>query len=56
MSKIIMASVIVMTIVAPILAARDASATRGLKKTTRWMIYFLVAWVFSLAYLYGRLF
>lgn len=56
MSKLVMISVLIATIVAPVLISRDAVPARGLKRTVRWMMYFLAAWVFALAYLYGRLF
>ncbi len=51
-----MLSVIVMTIVYPILASQDQSAARGLKKTVRFMTYFIFGWALALAFGYGRLF
>lgn len=56
MSKLVMMSILIMTIVRPVLASKDPSASRGLKKMVRWMTYFVAAWALSLAYLYGRLF
>jgi len=56
MSKLVMLSVIIMSIVAPVRMARDKNPARGLKKTVRFMTYFICGWALSLAYLYGRLF
>ncbi|MBK6578656.1 MAG: hypothetical protein IPG17_21165 [Sandaracinaceae bacterium] len=56
MSKFIMISIVLVTIIRPVLGSKDPSAARGLKKMVRWMTYFVAAWALSLAYLYGRLF
>ena len=52
MSKILLVSILIVTVVVPLYAAKDPRPKRGLKKALRYMKLFLVVWVFFCAYLY----
>jgi hypothetical protein len=54
MSKLILLSVIIMTIALPAMAARERSPKKGLRKTILYICVFNALYLFGLLYLYGR--
>ena len=54
MSKLILLSVIIATIVLPARAARERSPKKGLRKVILYVCLFNAFYLFSLIYLYGR--
>ena len=54
MSKIILLSILFMSIALPARAAREKSAKKGLRKTLLYMFLFNLFYLFSLIFLYGR--
>jgi hypothetical protein len=54
-AKILLMSILIMTVVAPLIASKDPHPARGVKKMVRWMIIFDLIWVLSLVFLYARL-
>jgi hypothetical protein len=55
MQKLLLLSVVIFLICLPILAARDRSATRSLKKTLAIVLAFNVLYWLALRFVYGRL-
>jgi hypothetical protein len=54
MSKIILLSIVFMSIALPARAAREKNAKKGLRKTILYMFLFNLFYLFSLLFLYGR--
>jgi hypothetical protein len=54
MSKVILLSILFMSIALPARAARDKNAKKGLRKTILYMFLFNLFYLFSLLFLYGR--
>jgi len=55
MGKLILFSVVAMTIALPMLFAGDPRPRRGARRTARFMLVYLVVWVLACSYLYPRL-
>jgi hypothetical protein len=56
MQKVVLISIIAVTIVVPALAARDGNPRRALKKMVLWTALGIAAYVISLLFIYPRLF
>ena len=54
MQKIILMSVIYATAIIPLLAARDTSARRGLRRAIAWLLAFNVIYLLAVVFLYPR--
>ena len=54
MSKIILLSILFMSIALPARAAREKNPRKGLRKTIVYMTLFNLFYLFSLIFLYGR--
>jgi hypothetical protein len=54
MSKLLLMSFILATIVIPARAARDSNARRGLKKAITQMLCFQLFYAFAVMFLWGR--
>ena len=52
MQKIILMSVIYATAIIPLLAARDTSARRGLRRAIAWLLAFNVIYLLAVVFLY----
>ena len=52
MQKIILMSVIYATAIIPLLAARDSSARRGLRRAIAWLLAFNVIYLLAVIFLY----
>ncbi len=55
MSKLVLLSIVIATIVLPARAAREASPRAGLRRLVIWMLLFEAFYVFALMFLFGRL-
>ena len=55
MTKALVVSLLMMTMVVPIHLARDRRPMRGLRRAASWMAVFIVAWGLACAFLYVRL-
>lgn len=55
MITLILTSVVIATLVIPLITAGDPIASRGLRKTVLAMVVFNVAYLLALRYLYPRL-
>jgi hypothetical protein len=55
MQKVILISILFANVVIPLLAARERSAKRGLKKTLVYMVAFNVIYLLALMFIYPRL-
>jgi hypothetical protein len=53
-SKLILASILIATIAAPVLGAGDADPRRGLKRTLLFLLLFNVVWLAMLTLVYAR--
>ncbi len=56
MQKILLISFIFAPVVLPMIAARDPSPVRGLRKAVLWWVGFNLLYVFGFLYVYPRLF
>lgn len=54
MSKVVLISILVMTVVLPAVAARERSAALALRKTVAWMLAATVAYVLAVLFAYPR--
>jgi hypothetical protein len=54
-AKLLLLSVVIMTVAIPIFAARDASPRRGLKRALFYFLVFNVAYLLAVRYLYPHL-
>ncbi|HTA91624.1 MAG TPA: hypothetical protein VK745_18705 [Polyangiaceae bacterium] len=54
MSKLILLSIVIATIVVPASAAREPSPRKGLRRVIIWMLLFEAFYVFALMFLFGR--
>lgn len=55
MQKFTLLSILLATVIIPMVAASDRSAKRGLRRTVLWMAAFNVAYLFAIIYVYPRL-
>ena len=55
MAKLILFSILVVTIVLPMALAGDPRPRRGARRTVRYMLGYIVLWVLACSYLYPRL-
>ncbi len=55
MAKLLLLSVVIMSLAIPVLSARDRSATRGLQKTIILVILFNIFWVLAVRFIYPHL-
>ena len=55
MRSLLLQSLMLATLAIPIIAARDASPLRGLKKALVWFVGFSVWYTLALRFLYSRL-
>jgi hypothetical protein len=55
MGKLLLVSVLALTIVAPAVAASERSARLALQKAVAWTLFGLFAYVLSVVFLYPRL-
>ncbi len=56
MHKLLLFSIVLVTIAAPAWAARDPNAIRGVKKTLFVLAAFAVAWLLLVKYVYPKLY
>lgn len=54
MQKLILVSILVLTVAAPALAVRDPHGRRSLRKVIVWMLAGVCAYVFAVIFLYPR--
>jgi hypothetical protein len=55
LSKLLLFSVVVSTVMLPVLAARDRLPRRGLKRAIVWVVAFNAFYLFALRVIYPRL-
>lgn len=55
MSKLLLLSVMIATLAIPIRASRDPSYARGLRRTVRQYLLFMIVYVFACLVVYPRL-
>jgi hypothetical protein len=55
MRMLLLVSIIIMSVVLPMRAARDRSAVRGFRKLIVWMVAFNILYLFGVLYVYPRL-
>ena len=55
MQKLLLLSIVALTIAAPAVAASGRSSKLGLQKTVAWMLVGIVVYVGLVAFVYGRL-
>jgi hypothetical protein len=55
MAKLLLMSVLIMTVVIPMVTATDRSARRGFKRTILWMVAFNAFYLVAIIYVYPRL-
>jgi hypothetical protein len=56
MHKLLLLSMVIATIVIPIIAARDPNPRRGLKKALFAIVVFAVVYLFALLFIYPKIF
>jgi hypothetical protein len=55
MQKFLLLSILVATVVIPMVAASDRNAIRGFRKTVIWMAAFNLFYLFAIVYVWPRL-
>jgi predicted membrane channel-forming protein YqfA (hemolysin III family) len=55
MQKLILLSILVITVAVPVIAARDANPRRGLRKALSWTAVGVVTYTLAVVFIYPRL-
>jgi hypothetical protein len=55
MQKLLLLSIMIMSLVLPIRASQEKERLVGMKKTIKWMALYCVFYLFGLLYIYPRL-
>lgn len=55
MQKFLLMSILIATVVIPMIAASDRSAIRGFRRTVVWMAAFNLFYLFAIVYVWPRL-